>query len=224
MLIKLEDIHKDYMLGKVKIQALRGVSLQINTGEMLCFMGSSGCGKSTLLKINGGIDGADCGKVWYKDQELNRLNDKRLSRWRNQHLGFIFQNFNLVPVLSAYENVEQPLLLGKFSRNERKERVLAMLELVGMSEHIQHRPDQLSGGQRQRVAIARALVTQPEMVLADEPTASLDSTTGQQDLELMQKINETLSTTFVFSTHDYQVTEYAKRIVSLSDGLIEGVA
>ena len=224
MLIKLEDIHKDYMLGKVKIQALRGVSLQINTGEMLCFMGSSGCGKSTLLNIIGGIDGATSGKVWYKDQELNRLNDKRLSRWRNQHLGFIFQNFNLVPVLSAYENVEQPLLLGKFSRNERKERVLAMLELVGMSEHIQHRPDQLSGGQRQRVAIARALVTQPEMVLADEPTASLDSTTGQQVLELMQKINETLSTTFVFSTHDYQVTEYAKRIVRISDGLIEGAA
>lgn len=222
MLIKLEDIHKEYMLGKVKIKALRGVNLQINSGEMLCFMGSSGCGKSTLLNIIGGIDGATSGQVWYKDQELNHFSDRKLSRWRNQHLGFIFQNFNLVPVLSAYENVEQPLLLGKYSRSERKERVLAMLDLVGMSQHTQHRPDQLSGGQRQRVAIARALVTQPEMVLADEPTASLDSTTGQQVLELMQKINQTLNTTFVFSTHDQQVTQYAQRIVKLSDGQIEG--
>ena len=218
--IALENVEKEYQLGQTRVPALRGIDLEIGEGEMLCFMGSSGCGKSTLLNLIGGIDHPTAGRVVLCGEDLEKMDDYRLSAWRNRNLGFIFQNFNLVPVLNAFENVEHPLLLRKNGSADRRRKVERMLELVGMSEHMRHRPDQLSGGQRQRVAIARALVTEPQVVLADEPTASLDSATGAMILELMREFNWERRTTFIFSTHDHQVTGYARRIVRLKDGKV----
>ena len=218
--ISLDQVEKEYELGQTRVQALRGVSLDIAEGEMLCFMGSSGCGKSTLLNLIGGIDHPTRGRVILCGEDLERLSDDRLSSWRNRNLGFIFQNFNLVPVMDAFENVEHPLLLRQGTSGERRRKVETMLEMVGMSAHLRHRPDQLSGGQRQRVAIARALVTDPQVVLADEPTASLDSATGRRILEIMREFNRTRNTTFIFSTHDALVTTFADRIIRLQDGSI----
>lgn len=223
-IVEIRNLVKDYPLGETTVHALRGVSLSIEAGEFLSVIGPSGSGKTTLLNVIGCIDRATSGEVRVADQEVTTLNDRGLTSLRLNKVGFIFQTFNLIPVLDVVENVEFPLLLMKdIPRTEVRQRALELLESVGLSGHLKHRPAELSGGQRQRVAIARALVTRPAIVLADEPTANLDSTTGEQILELMRGLNRTQGTTFIFSTHDAQVLSYAHRVVHMRDGkLAEG--
>jgi putative ABC transport system ATP-binding protein len=223
-IVEIRNLVKDYPLGETTVHALRGVSLSIEAGEFLSVIGPSGSGKTTLLNVIGCIDRATSGEVRVAGQEVTTLNDRGLTSLRLNKVGFIFQTFNLIPVLDVVENVEFPLLLMKdIPRAEVRQRALELLESVGLSSHLKHRPAELSGGQRQRVAIARALVTRPAIVLADEPTANLDSTTGEQILDLMRGLNRTQGTTFIFSTHDAQVLSYAHRVVHMRDGkLAEG--
>jgi putative ABC transport system ATP-binding protein len=222
-IIEIRNLTKDYALGKTTVRALRGLDLDIARGDLVTIMGPSGCGKTTLLNIIGGIDNATTGSVKVGDRELTLLSDRALTDLRLRKLGFIFQTFNLIPVLSATENVEFPLLLQKrLSHREIRAKAEKLLDEVGLSEYGHHRPAELSGGQRQRVAIARALVTDPDIVLADEPTANLDSVTGASILEIMKALNERNETTFLFSTHDNNVLKYAKRVIHMKDGLVEG--
>ncbi len=222
-IIEIHGLTKDYALGKTTVHALRGIDLSIAKGDLVCLMGPSGCGKTTLLNVIGGIDIASAGSVRIGGQELTTLPDREITDLRLKRLGFIFQTFNLIPVLTAVENVEFPLLLQKtLSKSEVRSHAEKFLDDVGLSEYRHHRPAELSGGQRQRVAIARALVTQPDIVLADEPTANLDSVTGASILEIMRTMNETRQTTFLFSTHDKNVQKYAKTVVHIKDGLIDG--
>ncbi|MBI5327621.1 MAG: ABC transporter ATP-binding protein [Deltaproteobacteria bacterium] len=219
-MISLKDVTKEYRLGKSVINALRGIDLEINEGEFISLCGPSGSGKSTLLNLIGCLDFPTSGKIMVMDKDVSELSDAVLSRLRNNTIGFIFQMFNLIPVLTAYENTEYPLLILGMNRKERQARVSRMLDEVGLSKFIKHKPDELSGGQRQRVAIARALVTNPKIVLADEPTANLDSQTGIEILELMKMMNEEHKTTFIFSTHDQKVVRYAKKVYNITDGRI----
>jgi putative ABC transport system ATP-binding protein len=218
-IVSIQQATKDYRLGKVIVPALRGVSLEIQQGEFLAIAGPSGSGKTTLLNLIGCVDTPTAGVVEVAGSNTAKLGERALTRLRLNTIGFIFQSFNLVGVLDVFRNVELPLLLqGKLSGAERKERVVALLDRVGLREHAHHRPNELSGGQRQRVAIARALVTRPSLVLADEPTANLDSVTGQNILDLMKELNRTEKTTFVFSTHDARVMAHASSLVRLADG------
>jgi len=220
-IVEIRNLVKDYPLGKTTVHALRGVSLDIEAGEFLSVIGPSGSGKTTLLNVIGCIDTATSGEVRVAGQDVTALKDRALTDLRLHKVGFIFQTFNLIPVLDVVENVEFPLLLMKdLPRAEVRSRALELLEAVGLSGHLKHRPAELSGGQRQRVAIARALVTRPAIVLADEPTANLDSATGEQILDLMRGLNRTQETTFIFSTHDPQVLSYAHRVVHMRDGLL----
>jgi putative ABC transport system ATP-binding protein len=220
-IVEIRNLVKDYPLGQTTVHALRGVSLSIEAGEFLSVIGPSGSGKTTLLNVVGCIDRATDGHVFVAGQDVTGLSDRGLTELRLHRIGFIFQTFNLIPVLDVVENVEFPLLLMKdMSRSEVRSRALELLDAVGLSGHLKHRPAELSGGQRQRVAIARALVTRPSIVLADEPTANLDSTTGEQILDLMRDLNRNQSTTFIFSTHDAQVLSYARRVVHMRDGLL----
>jgi len=219
-MILLKEVTKEYRLGKIIVNALRGINLDIGEGEFVSICGPSGSGKSTLLNLIGCLDSPTSGTIHIMNTNIVSLQDMESSRLRNKMIGFIFQMFNLIPVLSSYENVEYPLILQGLTKKERREKVLKMIEDVGLSDFITHRPDELSGGQRQRVAIARALVTNPKLVLADEPTANLDAKTGIEILELMKKMNEKDKTTFIFSTHDPKVMNYAKKIYVLSDGSI----
>jgi putative ABC transport system ATP-binding protein len=222
-IIEIKDVTKDYALDKITVSALRGVNLTIEEGDLMTIMGPSGSGKTTLLNIIGCIDHATKGSVTVHGQEVTTLNDRQVTDLRLHRIGFIFQTFNLIPVLSALENVEFPLLLlKKESKDQVRKKAEALIEKVGISEYKHHRPAELSGGQRQRVAIARALVTNPDIVLADEPTANLDSVTGAQILELMKEMNEREKTTFIFSTHDANVLKYARTAVTIRDGKIEG--
>lgn len=222
-IIEIHHLIKDYALGETTVHALRGIDLNIAKGDLVCIMGPSGCGKTTLLNIIGGIDSATKGSVKIGGRELTTLPDQEITDLRLHRLGFIFQTFNLIPVLTATENVEFPLLLqGELSRSEIRARTDRLLEDVGLSEYRDHRPAELSGGQRQRIAIARALVTNPDIVLADEPTANLDSVTGASILEIMQTMNQKQQTTFLFSTHDRNVLKYARTVIHIKDGLIEG--
>jgi len=221
-IIEISGLKKNYPLGKTTVHALRGVNLDVEKGDLLSVIGPSGSGKTTLLNIIGCIDRASDGKVVIGGKEICTLNDRQITDLRLHHIGFIFQTFNLIPVLDALENVEFPLLLMKTrSSAEVRKRAEKLIDEVGLSEYKKHRPAELSGGQRQRVAIARALVTSPDIVLADEPTANLDSVTGESILELMKKMNEIEKTTFIFSTHDPNVMKYAKKVVKIKDGLIE---
>jgi putative ABC transport system ATP-binding protein len=221
--VELKDVKKYYMLGQTRVDALRGVSLSIAQGEFLAIAGPSGSGKSTMLNMFGCIDLPSEGSVWIDGTETERMSDKELTRYRRTKISFIFQSFNLIPVLNVYENIEFPLLLQKsLSKKERAERVMKAIEGVGLSDRIRNKSMELSGGQRQRVAIARALVTKPLIVLADEPTANLDSETGKRIIELMRHINETEKTTFVFSTHDAHIMGEARRVVRILDGRIVG--
>ncbi|WP_438432117.1 ABC transporter ATP-binding protein [Gorillibacterium sp. sgz500922] len=221
-MISIKNVTKNYYLGKTIVPAIRGINLQIEQGEFVSIAGSSGSGKSTLLQLIGCLDYPTSGEVWILDKKVSDLREKELNRIRSNTIGFIFQSFNLIPVLNVYENVELPLLIMKdVSSSERKERVNHFIQEVGLSGQIKHKPSELSGGQRQRVAIARALVTKPKLVLADEPTANLDFGTGMEIVELMQEINRREKTTFIFSTHDPKVMQKAHRIFHLQDGLIE---
>lgn len=221
-IIEAKDVVKNYPLGKVLVEAVRGVSFTINEGDFISISGPSGSGKSTILNMIGLIDTPTSGEVYIEGQAISGLNDNRLTSLRHEKIGFIFQSFNLVPVLNVYENIEFPLLLGKerIPKKEKKEWINFLVEEVGLTQWKNHKSNELSGGQRQRVAIARALVAKPAIVMADEPTANLDSETGQQILELMQKINRDLKTTFIFSTHDSRIVELTNHIIRLKDGLI----
>jgi len=211
-------VSKTYQVGEVQIPALKNVSLSIARRKFTMVLGPSGSGKTTLLNLIGCLDQQTSGKVEVCGADVTRLSDDEISDFRAENIAFIFQNFNLIPVLSAYENVEYPLILLGMKAHERRERTRAMLSAVGLLEHAEHRPNQLSGGQKQRVAIARALVKGPGLVLADEPTANLDSKTGAAIIELMHKIQEECAATFVFSTHDPQLISHAEEIYRIRDG------
>lgn len=218
--IEIKGVTKDYPLGKTTVHALRGIDLEVKEGSFFSIVGPSGSGKTTLLNIIGCIDSPTSGKVVIHEDEVTNLSDREVTDLRLYKIGFIFQNFNLIPVLNVRENVEFPLLLMKGNRKGVNDRVEKLIEDVGLTEHIHHKPAELSGGQRQRVAIARALVTKPSIILADEPTANLDSETSASILKLMRELNEHENTTFVFSTHDPDVLKYAKSTVNIRDGLI----
>lgn len=221
-IIEIRDLKKDYPLGTTTVHALRGINLSIEKGHLMSIIGPSGSGKTTLLNIIGCIDNATKGSVKVAGQEITKMGDRAVTDLRLHHIGFIFQTFNLIPVLNTLENVEFPLLLmKKFTKAEVRKKAEMFIDEVGLREHMKHKPAELSGGQRQRVAIARALVTNPDIVLADEPTANLDSVTGAQILDLMKEMNQKEKTTFIFSTHDPNVLKYAKDIVKIKDGLIE---
>jgi putative ABC transport system ATP-binding protein len=220
-IIEITGLKKDYPLGKTTVHALRGVDLAISKGNFMSIIGPSGSGKTTLLNVIGCIDFATEGSVRVGEQEITKLNDKQVTDIRLHKIGFIFQTFNLIPVLNVVENVEFPLLLMKNqTKGEVRKKAEKLIDEVGLSEHVKHKPAELSGGQRQRVAIARALVTNPDIVLADEPTANLDSVTGDQILNLMREMNRIENTTFIFSTHDANVLKYANEVVKIKDGTI----
>lgn len=217
-IIEVENVTKIYQMGEVETRALNGVSLDIGESEFATLVGPSGSGKTTMLQLMGCLDKPNSGLVKIKGQIVSQLNADERAEIRRKMIGFIFQFFALVPVLSAFENIELPLLLNNVSDKERKERVNYLLEAVGLTDRAQHRPDQLSGGEQQRVAIARALATNPVVVLADEPTANLDTANGEQAMDIMQKLNEETGTAFVFATHDPRVMAYASRILKMRDG------
>lgn len=218
-IVSIQNATKDYRLGKVTVPALRGVTMHVSTGDFLSIAGPSGSGKTTLLNLIGCVDTPTKGQVIIAGKDTSQLSERALTQLRLFTIGFIFQSFNLVSVLDVYRNVELPLLLQrKWSGPERSQRIRQLLERVGLADYLHHRPSELSGGQRQRVAIARALVTRPQLVLADEPTANLDSVTGQNILDLMRELNHSDGTTFIFSTHDARVMSYASHIVRLADG------
>jgi putative ABC transport system ATP-binding protein len=222
-IITVRDVTKDYLLGKTKVHALRGVTLAVDQGEFLSVAGPSGSGKTTLLNLIGCVDTPTTGVVEVAGQDTSKLTERALTNLRLHQIGFIFQSFNLVQVLSVFQNIEFPLLLqGGLTTAERASRVQGLLEAVGIKEYGRHRPSELSGGQRQRVAVARALVTRPALVLADEPTANLDSQTGQNIIDLMRDMNRKDGTTFVFSTHDPKVMAHANAIVRIADGVVAG--
>lgn len=222
-IVSILNVSKDYHLGKTLVPALRTVNLAVQMGDFISIAGPSGSGKTTLLNLIGCVDTATSGQVIVAGQDTKKLRERELTDLRLNTIGFIFQSFNLVPVLSVFQNVEFPLLLQKkLSASERRTRVEDLLMKVGLDRHAKHRPSELSGGQRQRVAIARALVTRPKIVLADEPTANLDSKTGENIIDLMKEMNRVEKTTFIFSTHDAKVMSHASSIVRLADGKIAG--
>ncbi len=222
VIVELIDVNKVYPLGKTQVHAVRGVSFNVEKGDFISITGPSGSGKSTILNMIGCIDKPTSGVVKIAGTETGSLNDRRLTELRQKTLGFIFQSFNLIPVLDVYENVEFPLLLGKErpSKREAREWIEFLLRATGLESHRKHKPSELSGGQRQRVAIARALVTKPMIVLADEPTANLDSKTGKSIIELMKQLNQELDTTFIFSTHDPDIVAAADHVIRLQDGQV----
>jgi putative ABC transport system ATP-binding protein len=222
--VQIEKLTKDYHLGKTVVHALKGISFSIQEGDFLSIVGPSGCGKTTLLNIIGCIDYPSSGKVLFDGRDVKSLSDDEEADMRLKNMGFIFQSFNLVPVLNVLENVELPLILARVPPAERKKRVQHLIELVGLSELVLHKPDELSGGQRQRVAIARALVNRPRLIIADEPTANLDSVTGSNIMQEMERLNREEGVSFVFSTHDQEVMKYAHRIIHLRDGEIVHVS
>jgi putative ABC transport system ATP-binding protein len=221
-LIALQDIVKQYQLGKTIVPALQGVDLEVMRGEFTVVMGPSGSGKSTLLNIIGCLDSPTSGTYQFAGTEVGNQDFDKLADLRNRKIGIIFQSFNLIPVLNVIENVEFPCLMRKDPEplTSLRARVVKLCEDVGLGPYMKHRPDELSGGQRQRVAIARALITNPELVLADEPTANLDSKTSDQIIALMQQLNQRMGVTFIFSTHDPRVMQHAKRVVHIADGKI----
>jgi putative ABC transport system ATP-binding protein len=221
-IVRLNEVKKTYPLGKVSVEAIKGVSLCIEKGDFISIAGPSGSGKTTILNMIGCIDKPTEGTVEISGRCTAEMTDKELTALRHEFLGFIFQSFNLIPVLNVYENIEFPLLLGKDRKDKKEKRrwIDYLIDEVGLAEQRIQRPNELSGGQRQRVAIARALATTPEIVLADEPTANLDSNTGEGIIELMKKLNREQSTTFIFSTHDPQIVSIADHVIHLHDGLV----
>ena len=217
-IVECVDVNKAYQQGQVKVQALKDVSLQIEKGEFLAVAGPSGSGKTTLLNMIGGLDRIDSGSIFVDSEAFETMSQSQLANLRLYKIGFVFQAYNLIPVLSAIENVEYVMLLQGLPTHERREKARAILDDVGLEGKYNRRPAELSGGQQQRVAVARAIVSDPSIVLADEPTANLDSKTGQGLLEMMKQMNAEKQITFIFSTHDHMVMEYARRLVKLRDG------
>ncbi len=218
--LRLKNIRKHYDMGESKVTALKQVNLRLDAGDFAALKGPSGSGKSTLLNICGLLDQANGGELAFLGQDVGAMNGTQLTRLRREHMGFVFQNYHLLPVLSARENVEYPLLLRGMDKKQRKARVAQMIEQVGLGEFAHHRPDHLSGGQRQRVAIARALVNRPRLVIADEPTANLDTRTATQMIELMHQLGKAQGTTFLIATHDERMAARCDRVFTIRDGEI----
>ncbi|MCF6334410.1 MAG: ABC transporter ATP-binding protein [Spirochaetales bacterium] len=221
-MIKLENITKTYTLGKSVITALKEINIDIINREIIAIVGPSGSGKTTLLNLLGCLDKPDSGEIYINNVRLNSLDSKQRAKLRLNTIGFIFQSFNLISVLNVYENVILPLIIDRKRIKSRRKRedILELISEIGLMDHINHKPYELSGGQRQRVAIARSLVNSPDLVLADEPTANLDTKTGMKILNLLRKINKEKGTTFIFSTHDNRILQFADRILYLNDGQI----
>jgi putative ABC transport system ATP-binding protein len=222
-IIKFDNVDKYYSLGKTKVHAVKDVSFSLTKGDFVSFSGPSGSGKSTILNMIGCIDTSDNGQVTIDNKVTNGLKEEEITKLRHETLGFIFQSFNLIPVLNIYENIEFPLLFGKQTEEEKEENkkwINYLIKTVGLEEWKEHKPNELSGGQRQRVAVARALATKPSIVLADEPTANLDSKSSESIIQLMKKMNKNLGTTFVFSTHDPAIVSIADHVIELKDGEI----
>lgn len=222
--VKIENVTRNFKTGQVETQALRGVNLAIQNGEFTALVGPSGSGKTTLLQLIGCLDLPTSGSVYINGKDVSKLNRNQRADMRRSTIGFIFQFFALIPTLTAYENIEMPLLLNGHNASERRQRVQELLESVELSDRAHHRPDQLSGGEQQRVAVARALAPRPALILADEPTANLDTPNGRQVMETMTRLNQETGVTFVFATHDPRVIEYARRVVTLRDGRIVDIA
>ena len=219
-IIQAQDIKKIYRNGHLRIEALSGVSLQVETGSMIAIMGPSGCGKTTLLNCLSGLDTIDEGEIFIQGDNLRDLSDNERTTYRARHMGFIFQDFNLLPVLTAVENVELPMIVSKVPARKAHKRALEMLDLVGLSDRARHRPAELSGGQRQRVTIARALTNNPAIVWADEPTGNLDSETAQEIMDLILRLNRENRQTFVIVTHALEVGNVTDQIITMRDGRI----
>jgi putative ABC transport system ATP-binding protein len=220
MIIDARDVVKTYETGRIRVEALRGVSLMVERGEMVAIMGPSGCGKTTLLNCLSGLDTIDSGSILIAGTDLAQLSDNKRTAFRAQEMGFIFQFYNLLPVLSAVENTELPLLVSGVGTREARQRAMEMLDQVGLAKWATHRPAELSGGQRQRVTIARALVNQPAIVWADEPTGDLDSSTADEVMELMRDLNQRNRQTFVLVTHEPRIGDMCDRIIQMHDGEI----
>ncbi len=218
VLIELKEISKSYFKDRIKIPVLSNISLSIPEGEFIAFMGPSGSGKTTLLNLIAGIDHPDNGHVIIDGVDIAKLGESRLAVWRSHHVGFVFQFYNLIPVLTAYQNVELPLLLTNLSRKEKREHVKTALKIVGLEDRMSHFPRQLSGGQEQRVAIARAIVTDPTIIVADEPTGDLDKTSAEEVLDLMIQLNRRFNKTIVMVTHDPRAAEKAHKVIHLDKG------
>ena len=218
--IRLEDVTRVYRIGEVETYALRGLTLTVEEGEFTALVGPSGSGKTTALQVMGCLDKPTSGRVLLKGEDVSKLSGSKRADLRRGSIGFVFQFFALLPGLNAYENIELPLLLARKNGKQRKERVTELLEAVGLSDRAKHRPDQMSGGEQQRVAVARALATNPILILADEPTANLDTDNGRQVMEIMLRLNEETGTTFVCATHDPRVVAFARRVVELRDGKV----
>lgn len=219
--MQITDLRKVYRSGSLEVEVLKGVDLEVQAGEMVAIMGPSGCGKTTLLNCVSGLDTIDGGDVKIAGHSLSSLTDKQRTAYRAQHMGFIFQSFNLLPVLNAVENVELPLLISGVHTGEARRRALEALDMIGLSDRTTHRPTELSGGQQQRVTIARALVINPSIIWADEPTGNLDSENAALIMQLLKKLNNEQHLTFVIVTHSHDVSSQAKRVIHMRDGLIE---
>ena len=219
-LISMKDVSKVFKVGEENFTALRDINLEIDSGSFMSFVGPSGSGKTTILNLIGGLDVPTAGNIFFKNTKLSAMNRNQMAQYRRKNIGFIFQTYNLFPVYSVYENILFPLLLNGSKEKDARERVMNIINKVGLSDQVKKRPSQLSGGQCQRVAIARALVKDPLLILADEPTANLDSKNSLQILELMSELNQQYKAAVVFSTHDEKVTRYVRREVGLEDGKI----
>jgi putative ABC transport system ATP-binding protein len=219
-LIRLVGVHKSYHRGTETIHVLNGLNLEMSAGAFYALMGPSGSGKTTLLNLIGGLDHADEGHLFVAGEDLSALAGSQLARWRADNVGFVFQGFNLLPVLTALENVERPLQLAPLSRKQRREQAMRALDLVGLADRVHHKPKELSGGQEQRVAIARAIATDPQVVLADEPTGDLDRGSAEQVLNLMEKLNKELNKTILMVTHDPVAADHASHVVHLDKGTL----
>ena len=215
-----KDVKKNFKVGNEKVEILKGITLDIKEGEFVAIIGESGSGKSTFLNILGGLMPCECGEITINENRIDKLNENKLALFRRHNVGFIFQAYNLMPLLSAIENVEMPLIFSGVSKNKRRKRALDMLKKVGLEDRVNHKPSELSGGQQQRVSIARALMNNPKVILADEPTGNLDSKTSVEILELLKELNEKYKTTFVVVTHSKVVYKYATRIIKMKDGLL----
>ena len=215
-----KDVKKNFKVGNEKVEILKGITLDIKEGEFVARIGESGSGKSTFLNILGGLMPCECGEITINENRIDKLNENKLALFRRHNVGFIFQAYNLMPQLSAIENVEMPLIFSGVSKNKRRKRALDMLKKVGLEDRVNHKPSELSGGQQQRVSIARALMNNPKVILADEPTGNLDSKTSVEILELLKELNEKYKTTFVVVTHSKVVYKYATRIIKMKDGLL----
>jgi putative ABC transport system ATP-binding protein len=218
--VVVRDVHKEFYRGQITIPVLSGINLEVHAGDFMALMGPSGSGKTTLLNLIAGLDGPTAGTVNVVGQDLGSISEGARARWRSRHVGFIFQLYNLIPVLTAFENVELPLTLTRLSKRDREEHVHAALEVVGLADRAHHFPRQLSGGQEQRVAIARAIVTDPTLLVADEPTGDLDARSAKEILDLMERLNQEFHKTIIMVTHDPHAADRAKRLLHLEKGLL----